>query len=1325
MKITRRILIVLTLALLLLGVAWPAQAAAPTLAEIAARPDVVLADGASLNGVTGCMSSNLTARGRNTTGADGKTYWTGVLRAQINGYDTPVFCIDLLHHISAGDCFQALGQTSEEITWILNNYPADFSLSNDEAAARQAAIWYFSDGWVINSPANVAARTQAIIASVPQPLYLPLNPPSLAITPSSVVNTLPDETIAFQLTATQDGQPAAALLVDLTTTFGVLSSAQVTTDADGKASFTLSSNATGAATVTAKAHFTLPRGTELHYSGTGQRQTLVLATPVSGYVFAEANAQWQGTGTITAHKYADNNLNQTQDSGEPNLSNWTMKLYQQVSGSWVYRAQGKTNASGNYTFANLQPGVYQVREVMQSNWKNSTPLEQTVTLNEGAGLTVNFGNIQLAVVTAIKYRDDNLDGVRQSWLGEPTLDGWRMTLWKQVGSAWADQGNGYTRGGSYTFSALEPGTYRLSETMIPGWLNSTVTSYQFVLAAGETKTLSFGNIEDICELSGPSLVEVGATATLVPRSGFASYEWQISGGSIIENNGATIVWQAPAAPGTYTIEVNATTLGGAVQNCQIQVIAAQRPTVSVNDAAFCQGESGVLTAVTNAAQPSYKWSNGATTASITVNETGSYSVTVTDGQTGLSNTASGIVTVYDLPTVSVNSVTTYEGDVVTLTAQTNATSPSFLWSNGATTPSIQVTEAGVYTVRVTDGETGCPAEASGEVRLYTTPSVSLDLSGAEFCMPGSTTLRAETTAQRPSYHWSTGATTSSIVVTQPGSYQVTVSDALTGWTGSASAVVKGYPSPVADFEGDAPVYEGQVLHLTNLSTVSDGAALSYWWDFGDGQTSTEVNPNHLYAKPGTYEILLIATRSEGCSDQIVKTITIEPLPTFSVCGYVYVEGSTAGIPGSRVEFKVKVDGRWIPAGSMTVGEDGYFSFSYTGLIEAIALDEINVEGYVSTSAAPIVGGVMVNPDALVHEGLGSGEHCAYIFYDAPLGYAPDCGCVDYTVFHTNRDGNWDLYRLSPDSHAAPINLTNSPATDIAPAIAPDGQIAFQSDRDGNWEVYVVDGMGLSPVRLTDNPADDTDPVWSPICEERRLAFQSNRDGHWEIYVSDGTPNTEWRLTESNGDSTDPFWSPDGEWVAFQSNRDGNWEVYVINVATGEERRLTDDAASDVNPSWSPDGDAIAFLSDRDGNWEIYTVDMAGAALTRVTESAGEERHVAWSPDGEWLAFQSDRAGSWNIYVIRPDGSDLRAVAPSLSTNEAPPWNCESTLLVFHSDREGHDELYRVDPFVRGAMPERLTNDPARDICPAWQPAEEDASLWGVDPLSAVLLLLAQ
>jgi len=117
--------------------------------------------------------------------------------------------------------------------------------------------------------------------------------------------------------------------------------------------------------------------------------------------------------------------------------------------------------------------------------------------------------------------------------------------------------------------------------------------------------------------------------------------------------------------------------------------------------------------------------------------------------------------------------------------------------------------------------------------------------------------------------------------------------------------------------------------------------------------------------------------------------------------------------------------------------------------------------------------------------------------------------------------------------------------------------------------------------------------------------------------------------------------------------------------------------------------------------------------------------VAWSPDGEWLAFQSDRAGSWNIYVIRPDGSDLRAVAPSLSTNEAPPWNCESTLLVFHSDREGNDELYRVDPFVRGAMPERLTNDPARDICPAWQPAEEDASLWGVDPLSDVILLLAQ
>ncbi len=42
-----------------------------------------------------------------------------------------------------------------------------------------------------------------------------------------------------------------------------------------------------------------------------------------------------------------------------------------------------------------------------------------------------------------------------------------------------------------------------------------------------------------------------------------------------------------------------------------------------------------------------------------------------------------------------------------------------------------------------------------------------------------------------------------------------------------------------------------------------------------------------------------------------------------------------------------------------------------------------------------------------------------------------------------------------------------------------GKIAFDSDRDGNWEIYVMDADGSNPTNLTNNPAEDHFPAWSP------------------------------------------------------------------------------------------------------------------------------------------------------------------------------------------------------------------------------------------------------
>ena len=102
----------------------------------------------------------------------------------------------------------------------------------------------------------------------------------------------------------------------------------------------------------------------------------------------------------------------------------------------------------------------------------------------------------------------------------------------------------------------------------------------------------------------------------------------------------------------------------------------------------------------------------------------------------------------------------------------------------------------------------------------------------------------------------------------------------------------------------------------------------------------------------------------------------------------------------------------------------------------------------------------------------------------------------------------------------------------------------------------------------------------------RIAFASARDGSWEIYVMEADGSNQTRLTDDNADDRNPVRSPDGDKIAFISLRDGNWEIYVMEADGSNQTRLTDNDASDRGPAWSPDGRKIAFISSRDGNWEI-------------------------------------------------------------------------------------------------------------------------------------------
>jgi len=90
-------------------------------------------------------------------------------------------------------------------------------------------------------------------------------------------------------------------------------------------------------------------------------------------------------------------------------------------------------------------------------------------------------------------------------------------------------------------------------------------------------------------------------------------------------------------------------------------------------------------------------------------------------------------------------------------------------------------------------------------------------------------------------------------------------------------------------EGTAPL----TVHFEGKGIDEDGQIISYFWDFGDGETSTEQNPTHTYPSSGTYTVTLTVTDDSGASSTATLTIVVERSPiTFKGTGDTVTESFT-------------------------------------------------------------------------------------------------------------------------------------------------------------------------------------------------------------------------------------------------------------------------------------------------------------------------------------------------------------------------------------------------------------------------------------------------
>jgi Tol biopolymer transport system component len=261
--------------------------------------------------------------------------------------------------------------------------------------------------------------------------------------------------------------------------------------------------------------------------------------------------------------------------------------------------------------------------------------------------------------------------------------------------------------------------------------------------------------------------------------------------------------------------------------------------------------------------------------------------------------------------------------------------------------------------------------------------------------------------------------------------------------------------------------------------------------------------------------------------------------------------------------------------------------------------------------------------------------------DSAADWSPDGTKLVFTSLRDEvaEDWNYEIYTMNADG-SDQQRLTDSPGVDSFADWSPDGtRIIFEREgTNGTRDIWVMDADGTGQVNITNDPDHDyITASWSP--DGTRIAFASDRDDlaggcgedcNLDVYVMDSDGSNLVRLTDDPAIDAFPEWSPDGSRILFHSTRAGetiaftapdgtvvtepNYDVFVMHADGTGPVNLTNNPAMDGHAVWSPDGTRIAFNSSRDGNVEIYLMDPDGANLTRITTTPGlEEWWPSWSP----------------------------------------------------------------------------------------------------------------
>jgi eukaryotic-like serine/threonine-protein kinase len=303
--------------------------------------------------------------------------------------------------------------------------------------------------------------------------------------------------------------------------------------------------------------------------------------------------------------------------------------------------------------------------------------------------------------------------------------------------------------------------------------------------------------------------------------------------------------------------------------------------------------------------------------------------------------------------------------------------------------------------------------------------------------------------------------------------------------------------------------------------------------------------------------------------------------------------------------------------SVSYAPPGYLLYALEGTLVARPFDADRLE--LTGEAVPVVKQIGFT--------LGNARAHFSVSETGTLLYRPNPAAADTQLVWFDRAGK-QLGTAGAAGHYSDIRLS------------PDGKrVAFQrlDTERGASDIWLMELARGTPSRLTFDPANDGDAVWSP--DGVRVVFSSMREGLPNLYqkLSSGAGGEELLLKSDEAKfATD--WSPDGRHVLYHAMSRQSYDLWVLPLFG--ERRPEPFVRTDFQESsgrFSPDGRFVAYVSNESGRYEVYVQSFpASGGKWQVSNGGGASPR--WRRDGRELFYLS---ADGKLMSVEVDGSSDR------------------------------------------------------------------------------------